>query len=270
MRLALDSGRPGAAQAGAEEAAADSERPVRVRLFLGDAAVEALVALGRAAEAARLVERVTAAGADPAHPWLLRMRGRAAAAAGRLDEAVFDLQRAADAFRLAGCRHEEARSRLALAGVLAEAGSVENAQAELRAVVESAEERGAALEARVARETLAGLGSRSITAEEVKLALEALHRPSELARAALGRLLGLDTAPGDHRLRTLLLEQIEQLASSTAGREREAGSLLRDYYVLRVGSQEVVADRLHLTRATFYRRLHLGWELLGERLTTLG
>jgi hypothetical protein len=68
----------------------------------------------------------------------------------------------------------------------------------------------------------------------------------------------------------VLTGQIESLASSADGRDREAGQLLRDYYLRRVGSQELVADRLHMTRATFYRRLHLGWQLLGERLTTLG
>jgi len=106
--------------------------------------------------------------------------------------------------------------------------------------------------------------------EHVKQALEGLHRPQELAQADLGRLLGLEADPGGTRLRDVLTEQVEQLATSPDGREREAGQLLRDYYVRRVGSQELVADRLHLTRATFYRRLHLGWELLGGRLTTLG
>jgi tetratricopeptide (TPR) repeat protein len=270
MRLALDSGRPGSAQPGAEEVLRGGDWPLRVQLFLSDIAVEALSRVGRAAEAGQLVERMVGAGADPGHPWLVRMRGRAAAAAGRLDEAVVYLRRAAEAFHAAGSRHEEARSRLALAGVLAEEGDIETAQSELRAALDSADERGAALEARVARETLAGLGSRAITADHVKEALESLHRPRELGRAALGRLLGLEGATAGDRLRALLEEQVEQLASSVDGREREAGQLLRDYYVRRVGSQEVVADRLHLTRATFYRRLHMGWTLMGERLTGVG
>ena len=46
--------------------------------------------------------------------------------------------------------------------------------------------------------------------------------------------------------------------------------MLSECYLKRVGSQELVAGRLHLTRATFYRRLHLGWTLLGERLTAAG
>src|SRR5262249_34453412 len=133
--------------------------------------------------------------------------------------------------------------------------------------LESADERGAAFEARAAREALAGLSSRSITPELVKQALEALHRPQELAGVALGHLLGLEAETD--RLRAVLAEQIEDLAVSEDDRERDAGRLLRDYYLRRLGSQELVAGRLHLTRATFYRRLHLGWMLLGERLTTL-
>jgi AAA ATPase domain len=266
MRLALDSGRPDAALTGAEEVLGASDWPLRVQLVNGDVAVEALLSAGRAGDALALIERIAAAGADPAHPWLLRMRGRAAAAAGRTEAAAGDLRRAADAFRAAGFRHEEARSRLALAGTLADAGAVEEAQAELRAALASAEERGAAFEARAAREALARLGTRAITVEHVRQALEALHRPQELARADLGRLLGFDAGAG---LREVLAGQIEALAASPDGRDREAGQLLRDYYVRRLGSQEMVADRLHLSRATFYRRLHLGWQLLGGRLTAL-
>ena len=270
IRLALDAGRPEAALPGAEEVLRGGEGwPLRVRLFLDDVAVEALLAADRAADAGAIVERVAAAGADPDHPWFVRMRGRAAAAAGRLDEAAADLRRAAGIFRDAGSRHEEARSRLALAGALADSGAAEEAQVELRAVLASAEERGAAFEARAAREALADLGPRAITAEHVKQALEVMHRHPELAQAGLGRLLGLPADGDGGRLRTVLAEQINALAASPEGRDREAGQLLRDYYLRRVGSHELVADRLHLTRATFYRRLHLGFQLLGERLTTL-
>jgi len=267
IRLELDAGRPQAALAGAEEVLRDGGWPLRVRLFLGDVAVEALAAAGRVGEAGAWVDSVIAAGADPAHPWLLRMRGRLALAEGRAEDAAGDLRSAADAFGAAGCGHEEGRSRLALAEALAVAGSVEAARAELRATVESAAGRGSALEERLAREAMARLGSRTITTEHVKLALECMHRPAELREAALGRLLGMEPPGGADRLRALLSEQVTALAASADGREREAGQLLRDYYVRRVGSQELVADRLHLTRATFYRRLHLGWGLLAERLT---
>jgi hypothetical protein len=46
--------------------------------------------------------------------------------------------------------------------------------------------------------------------------------------------------------------------------------VLRDYYLKGVGSHAVVAERLHLSRPTFYRRLHSGLELVAERLGPLG
>jgi hypothetical protein len=159
-------------------------------------------------------------------------------------------------------RHEEGRTRVALADALAALGRVEEAQAELRATVRSATERGAAFEARAAREALSGLGARTLRPEHVKEALEALHEPAHLRLSALGRLVGIDP----DSLHRLVVDQVERLAASGSGREREAGQLLRDYYVRRVGSQEVVAERLHLTRPTFYRRLHLGWALLARKL----
>src|SRR5215467_663838 len=161
VRLALDSGRQDAALPSIQEVLRGGPWPRRTDRFLSDIAVEALVALGRTAEAQRLVERVAAGGSDPSDPWLLRMRGRAAAATGRVDEALADLRLAAETFRTAGYGHEEARSRLALAGVLAEEGSVETAWTELRATLESAEERGAVLEARLARTMQATLSSRA-------------------------------------------------------------------------------------------------------------
>jgi tetratricopeptide (TPR) repeat protein len=263
MRLELDSGRPESALGAAREVRA-GEWPLRVRLTLGDVAVETFARAGLADEARALLDGVAAA--DPSNPYRLRMRGRLAAAEGRLEEAVELLQAAAETLRTAGMRHEEGRSRLALAEALADLGRVPEAQAELRAVLDSAESRGAAFEARAAREALVSLGSRAITADHVKQALESLHRPLDLARTELGPLLGLDGDTDGSRLRELLIEHVGLLAGSADGRDREAGKLLRDYYVRRVGSQELVADRLHLTRATFYRRLHLGWSLLAERL----
>jgi tetratricopeptide (TPR) repeat protein len=269
VRLALDSGRQDAALPGAEEILRGGEWPLRVQLFLGDVAVEALLAAGRTGDAGGVVERMDAGGADPAHPWFLRMRGRVAAATGRTADAITQLRRAADTFRTAGFRHEETRSRLALAMVLRGIGAVEDARAELRDAAQSADERGAAFEARAARDALAALGSRTVPVESVKQALESLHRPRELAGAGLGRLLGLEGDADGARLRALLVEQVEELAAAVDGRDREAGQLLRDYYLRRVGSQELVATRLHLTRATFYRRLHKGWSLLAERLRAL-
>ena len=65
-----------------------------------------------------------------------------------------------------------------------------------------------------------------------------------------------------------MIRALDELVAA-GGREGEAGTILRDYYVKKVGSQEVVAERHFLTRPTFYRRLHLGWELLASRLGPL-
>ena len=45
--------------------------------------------------------------------------------------------------------------------------------------------------------------------------------------------------------------------------------MLLDYYVRRVGSHEVVMERLYLTRPTYYRRLHHGFLLVANRLDEL-
>ena len=53
------------------------------------------------------------------------------------------------------------------------------------------------------------------------------------------------------------------------GRDAECGRVLLDYYVRRVGSHEVVMERLYLTRPTYYRRLHHGFLLVANRLDEL-
>jgi transcriptional regulator of acetoin/glycerol metabolism len=70
-------------------------------------------------------------------------------------------------------------------------------------------------------------------------------------------------------LRALLVDVISDLAASAAPRDAEAGRLLLDYYVKRVGSHEVIMERLHLSRPTFYRRLQRGFALVAERLDEL-
>jgi tetratricopeptide (TPR) repeat protein len=266
MRIALDHGEPGLALGAAEEVIAAESWPLRARLYLDDLAVEVLIATGRLEVPGRLVEAALAAGADPQNPYLRRMRGRIHLAAGQREPAVRELEEAAELWAERGVRHEEARTRLVIADALAAGDDVGAAQAELRAALRSALQRGAVLEARLARQAQARLGSRTVTAEHVREALECMPRPAGLSQTRLARLLGLAPDAGG-QLRRLLAEEIELMATSPTGREGEAGQLLFEYYLKRVGSQEVVAARLHLTRATFYRRLHLGWELLAERLT---
>jgi hypothetical protein len=44
---------------------------------------------------------------------------------------------------------------------------------------------------------------------------------------------------------------------------------LLDYYVRKVGSHELIMERLHMTHPTYYRRLQRGFQLIAERLDEL-
>jgi hypothetical protein len=102
---------------------------------------------------------------------------------------------------------------------------------------------------------------------QVKLALEDLYRPAALGRSPLVRLRCVDPDAGPAAgLRALLLRLLDELRNTGQVRDREAAVLLGSYYVKRVGSHEIIAERLGLPRTTFYRRLHHGLELLAERI----
>ena len=101
----------------------------------------------------------------------------------------------------------------------------------------------------------------------VRAALDDLGTPEALGRSPLGKLRGISqdgNVAAD--LRAVLVDVISELATSAQPRDAEAGKLLLDYYVKRVGSHEVIMERLHLSRPTFYRRLQRGFQLVAERL----
>ncbi len=101
----------------------------------------------------------------------------------------------------------------------------------------------------------------------VRAALDDLGTPEALGRSPLGTIAGISqgrSAASD--LRSVLVDVISELAASSQPRDAEAGRLLLDYYVKRVGSHEVIMERLHLSRPTFYRRLQRGFQLVAERL----
>jgi hypothetical protein len=103
----------------------------------------------------------------------------------------------------------------------------------------------------------------------VRAALDDLGTPEALGRNPLARLPGLkgDSAATD--LRAVLVDVVQELVLSTSPRDAESGHLLLDYYVKKVGSHEVIMERLHLSRPTYYRRLHHGFELVANRLDKL-
>ena len=101
----------------------------------------------------------------------------------------------------------------------------------------------------------------------VRAALDDLGTPEALGRSPLAQLPVV--AKGDSaavELRALLIDVIGELATSTAPRDSESGHLLLDYYVRKVGSHELIMERLHLSRPTYYRRLHHGFELVASRI----
>jgi hypothetical protein len=109
-----------------------------------------------------------------------------------------------------------------------------------------------------------------IAAATLKRALEALQDPDARAALPLARALGVGgpAAAVAAELCQRLIRGIDQLSRSDDFRVGQAGRLLRYYYVQRVGSQGAVAERLHVSRPTFYRRLQDGLELLAQHLVT--
>lgn len=104
----------------------------------------------------------------------------------------------------------------------------------------------------------------------LKSALENLANLDALGQSPLMRLpLLSSTHSSGAELRELLVSVLTELTVSPAPRDQEAGRLLLDYYVRRVGSHEVVMERLCLSRPTFYRRLQRGFELIANRLDSI-
>lgn len=108
---------------------------------------------------------------------------------------------------------------------------------------------------------------RSVREQMVHAALDDLGTPEALGRSPLARLPGLPEGnSASAALRALLIDVIGEVAASSSPRDAESGRLLLDYYVKRVGSHDVIMERLHLSRPTYYRRLHHGFQLVANRL----
>jgi hypothetical protein len=107
----------------------------------------------------------------------------------------------------------------------------------------------------------------SVREQLVRSALDDLGTPEALGRNPLAKMPGLSKGgSAAHELREVLVDVIGELAGSSAPRDAECGRVLLDYYVRKVGSHEVIAERLYLTRPTYYRRLHHGFQLVANRL----
>jgi hypothetical protein len=104
-------------------------------------------------------------------------------------------------------------------------------------------------------------------AAQVRQALRDINHPARLSASPLLAWLDL---PAAEDLRTPLLRAILELCSSDMAADAEAGHVLADYYLSRRGGHEHVANKLHLSRSTYFRRLNHGIVLLTSHLTQPG
>ncbi|MFC4529290.1 hypothetical protein [Sphaerisporangium dianthi] len=97
--------------------------------------------------------------------------------------------------------------------------------------------------------------------DAVRVALSRLGDPRELAASPLATLPGLGSAEA---IVAFVRRQVESLASSDSPVDREAAEILRLYHLRGGIGHEMVAHRLHLSRATYFRRLDHGVRRLAE------
>jgi len=84
---------------------------------------------------------------------------------------------------------------------------------------------------------------------------------------AASPLLAAPHTPSPGALRAWLVAAIDDLAGSPVPVDAEAGLVLRRYYLRKSSTHQGVAQQLHLSRATYFRRLRHGLELLQIRVS---
>ncbi|MDI3318122.1 MAG: ATP-binding protein [Bacillota bacterium] len=109
-------------------------------------------------------------------------------------------------------------------------------------------------------------------AAAAKEALLALDRPELLTESEVGRaLLARQTAPdGPARVRAWLLDALRSAELDDPHASVSARRLVQLYYVERLGSHEAVAERLNVSRATYFRCHREALRRLGEALSAQG
>lgn len=98
-------------------------------------------------------------------------------------------------------------------------------------------------------------------------ALRDIRDPVALARSPL---LAAPHTPTVASLRAWLHEAVHTLAESPSPADAEAGRVLRAYYLERCGGHVRAAARLHLSRATYFRRLRHGLTVLSAGFAARG
>ncbi|MFF4322824.1 hypothetical protein [Streptomyces sp. NPDC001568] len=112
-----------------------------------------------------------------------------------------------------------------------------------------------------------GAGPAALTGQDLPTligrALARLRDPGGLAGNPLLALPQLCSPP---RLGAWLTDRVAALAASPADADREAGAILAAYYLGRSRTHHQIAHGLHLSRATYFRRLRRGLTLLAAQL----
>jgi hypothetical protein len=98
---------------------------------------------------------------------------------------------------------------------------------------------------------------------QVRQALEQLADPAALARSPLLALSAVTTVDG---LREQLTDAVYTLAGSDTPLHVQAGQLLQNRYLRRRTGHDAVARRMHLSRATYFRRLEHGLDAVARLL----
>jgi hypothetical protein len=100
-------------------------------------------------------------------------------------------------------------------------------------------------------------------AAEVARALSRIRDPRALANSPLLACAATPTVPD---LQAWLHDAVLDLAVGEDLADAEAGTILQAYYLGRASTHHQVACRLHLSRATYFRRLRRGLEAVAARL----
>ncbi|MFC4106367.1 hypothetical protein [Micromonospora zhanjiangensis] len=100
-------------------------------------------------------------------------------------------------------------------------------------------------------------------ARAVRDALVDVSSPGGLARSPLVAWTGAGSGAA---LAALLRSTISTLAESPEPVDAEAGRILAQYYLRAAGGHEIIAHRMHLSRATYFRRFRHGIERLTDLL----
>lgn len=100
----------------------------------------------------------------------------------------------------------------------------------------------------------------------LRTALVHIRNPRRPADGTLSALTGLGTPQA---VTAFVRAEIDALAGSPSPLDQEAAQILRLYYLSRSVGHDVTAHHVHLSRATYFRRLDYGIRRLAQAVEDL-